>query len=112
MTIPSIDPRRLWVPNGVGDLDFGTGPSGALRRGGATRTPNQSVRQGEALRMTTRTKHVPTVHPAARMYADEYRAGKLSRREFLTRATALGITTATAYTMIGATQPAKAAGHM
>lgn len=50
------------------------------------------------------------VHPAAEMHAREYREGKLSRREFLTRATALGVTTAAAYSMIGAT-PARAAGH-
>ena len=45
------------------------------------------------------------VHPAALMHADEFREGKLSRREFLTRATALGVTTAAAYSMIGATAP-------
>jgi len=50
------------------------------------------------------------VHPAAKMYADEYRAGHMDRREFLTRATALGVTTGAAYAMIGAT-PAKADGH-
>ena len=41
------------------------------------------------------------LHWAATMYADECRAGKLSRREFLTRTTALGVTAATAYTLIG-----------
>ena len=51
------------------------------------------------------------IHPAAKMHADEYRDGKISRREFLTRATALGVTTAAAYTMIGATAPVKAGSH-
>ena len=44
--------------------------------------------------------HVPT-HPVAEMYADEYKAGKLSRREFMTRSTALGVSAAAAYSMIG-----------
>ena len=50
-------------------------------------------------------------HHAAEMYADEYRAGKLSRREFLTRTSALGVATATAYGMIGLDSPAQAAAH-
>ena len=41
------------------------------------------------------------VHETAKMYADEYAAGQLSRREFLTRATALGVSTAAAYSLIG-----------
>ena len=53
----------------------------------------------------------PNVHPAAKMHADEYREGKISRREFLTRATALGVTATAAYHMIGAAAPARAAGH-
>ena len=53
----------------------------------------------------------PKLHPAAEMHADEYRDGKLSRREFLTRATALGVTSAAAYGMIGASAPAKAGSH-
>ncbi len=50
------------------------------------------------------------IHPAAKMHAEELAEGKISRREFLTRATALGVTTAAAYNMIGAT-PAEAGGH-
>ena len=50
------------------------------------------------------------VHPAAKMHADEYAEGRISRREFLTRATALGVTTTAAYGMIGA-EPVEAAGH-
>lgn len=48
------------------------------------------------------------LHPAALMYADEVRAGKLSRREFLTRATALGLTAPLAYGLLGLEAPAVA----
>ena len=51
------------------------------------------------------------IHPAALMYAEEEKAGKLSRREFLSRTTALGVSAATAYSLIGAAQPAQAGGH-
>ncbi len=61
--------------------------------------------------MTKHDKSLGMVHPAALMHADEYRAGKLSRREFLTRATALGVATTAAYGLIGASAPARAAGH-
>ncbi|MEM9425787.1 MAG: ABC transporter substrate-binding protein [Pseudomonadota bacterium] len=42
------------------------------------------------------------------MHADEYREGKIGRREFLTRATALGVASSTAYGLIGAAAPAHA----
>ncbi len=42
-----------------------------------------------------------TSHPAAEMYAREYKAGQLSRREFLVRSTALGLSAAAAYSLIG-----------
>ena len=48
------------------------------------------------------------LHPAAQMYADEVRAGKLSRREFLTRTTALGVSAAAAYGLLGLSAPVKA----
>lgn len=48
------------------------------------------------------------IHPAALMHADEYRAGKLSRREFFSRATALGVTATGAYGLLGLTAPAMA----
>ncbi len=51
------------------------------------------------------------IHPAALMYAAEEKAGKLSRREFLTRATSLGLTATAAYGLIGASTPAHAGGH-
>ena len=40
-------------------------------------------------------------HPVAQMYAQEYKAGQLSRREFLVRLTALGVSAAAAYSLIG-----------
>lgn len=58
----------------------------------------------------TRTDAGLTHHPVAQMYADEHKAGKLDRREFLVRSTALGVSAAAAYSMIGAT-PALADGH-
>ena len=48
------------------------------------------------------------IHPAAKMYAEEFHAEKLSRREFLARSTALGVTTVAAYGLIGATMPSTA----
>jgi peptide/nickel transport system substrate-binding protein len=41
------------------------------------------------------------VHEKAEMYAKEYAEGRLSRREFMVRATALGVTSAAAYALIG-----------
>jgi len=46
------------------------------------------------------------LHPAAQLYAREYAAGHLSRREFLTRASALGISATAAYGLIGLAAPA------
>ena len=40
----------------------------------------------------TYMKTIKALHPAAQMHLDELRAGKLDRREFLTRTTALGLT--------------------
>ena len=52
-----------------------------------------------------------TVHSAARAYANEVAEGTLSRREFLTRATSLGVSAAAAYGLLGLAQPARAAAH-
>ncbi len=52
------------------------------------------------------------LHPAARMYAQEHLAGKMDRREFLTRTTALGVASTAAYALIGANAPARAAAHV
>jgi peptide/nickel transport system substrate-binding protein len=46
------------------------------------------------------------VHPAAQMYAREVTEGKLGRREFLTRATALGVSATAAYGLLGMAAPA------
>ncbi len=48
------------------------------------------------------------LHPAASMYAEELKAGKLSRREFLSRTTALGVSAVTAYGLMGMSAPARA----
>lgn len=60
--------------------------------------------------MTHETLTGAPVHWAAEMHAQEFRDGKLNRREFLTRATGLGVTAAAAYGMIGLPTPAAAAG--
>ncbi|MEM9797053.1 MAG: ABC transporter substrate-binding protein [Pseudomonadota bacterium] len=60
------------------------------------------------------TKHgtdpVTRIHPGALMFAEEHKAGLMDRREFLTRATALGVSIPAAYGLIGAT-PARADAH-
>jgi peptide/nickel transport system substrate-binding protein len=48
------------------------------------------------------------LHPAAAAYAREVGAGTMSRREFLTRATALGVAIPSAYGLIGLAAPAHA----
>lgn len=58
--------------------------------------------------MTKHDKTTKAMHPAARMYAAEVDAGTLSRREFLTRATALGVTAPAAYSLLGLAAPAEA----
>jgi len=55
--------------------------------------------------------HMADVHPAAVMYADEVAAGTLSRREFLVRTTALGVSTVAAYGLLGLNAPAQAEAH-
>ncbi|RGP36079.1 ABC transporter substrate-binding protein [Pseudotabrizicola alkalilacus] len=55
--------------------------------------------------MTDKTE---MLHPAATTLASEVRAGKLSRREFLSRATALGLTAPAAYALLGLEAPAQA----
>ncbi|WP_170760214.1 ABC transporter substrate-binding protein [Ruegeria lacuscaerulensis] len=59
--------------------------------------------------MENRTTTGASIHWAAEMHAQEYRDGKLSRREFLARATALGVAVPAAYSMIGLAAPARAA---
>lgn len=62
--------------------------------------------------MTKATINGKDLHPAVQMYADEFKAGKLSRREFLSRGTALGATAATVYALGGLSDKALAEGHM
>lgn len=54
-------------------------------------------------------KSLQRVHPAAEMYAQECKDGIISRREFLTRASALGVAATAAYGLIGLEAPAYAA---
>lgn len=61
--------------------------------------------------MTHQTINGKPVHWAAEMHAQECKDGKLSRREFLTRATALGVTSVAAYGMIGLDSPVHAEAH-
>jgi peptide/nickel transport system substrate-binding protein len=56
--------------------------------------------------MNGQTSTRRAVHPAAEMYARECREGRLDRREFLTRATALGVAVPAAYGLIGLAAPA------
>ncbi|MEM1003994.1 MAG: ABC transporter substrate-binding protein [Pseudomonadota bacterium] len=61
--------------------------------------------------MKNQTTTGAPVHWAAEMHVQEYRDGKLSRREFLTRTTGLGVTAAAAYGMIGMAAPVHAEGE-
>jgi peptide/nickel transport system substrate-binding protein len=58
--------------------------------------------------MTDPRKAADTPHPTALNCARDCRDGRLSRREFLTRATALGVAAPTAYAMIGLAAPQQA----
>ena len=51
---------------------------------------------------------IKAMHPAAEMHLQELRDGTLSRREFLTRTTALGLTATAAYGLIGLASPVRA----
>mgnify|MGYP000098919653 CR=1 FL=1 len=54
------------------------------------------------------TFETETLHPSAVMYAAEVRDGTLSRREFLVRSTALGVSAVAAYSLLGLDAPASA----
>ena len=62
--------------------------------------------------MTKINNNYEKVHPATKMYAKEFQKGQLSRREFLSRTTALGLTASAAYALGGLTRPAQAGGHL
>jgi peptide/nickel transport system substrate-binding protein len=59
----------------------------------------------------TDTTRAAGLHPAAKMHADDFAAGKISRREFLTRTTAMGVSAVAAYGLIGLSAPANAESH-
>ncbi len=59
----------------------------------------------------TKSTSTEVLHPAATMFLDEFRAGKLSRREFMTRTTALGVSAAAAYGLLGLASPVQADAH-
>ncbi|SMX31045.1 ABC transporter substrate-binding protein [Octadecabacter ascidiaceicola] len=61
--------------------------------------------------MTNKTLTGAPLHSAVDVYVKDEMAGKLDRREFMARTTALGVTSAGAYGLLGLTQPALAAGH-
>ncbi|MDF1855798.1 ABC transporter substrate-binding protein [Pseudooceanicola sp.] len=60
----------------------------------------------------TQMNNKDRIHPAAQMYAKEFKSGQLSRREFITRASALGVATPAIYALGGLDRPAEAASHM
>lgn len=61
--------------------------------------------------MSPRSRSPRSIHPAARSLAREQATGLLSRREFLTRATSLGVSIPAAYGLIGQPMPARAESH-
>ncbi len=61
--------------------------------------------------MSHETINGKPLHGAIAGHLEEYKSGTLSRREFLARASALGATTAAAYSMIGIATPALADNH-
>jgi len=55
-----------------------------------------------------RREELAALHPGVGLYLREHRGGRLSRREFLTRATTLGASAAVAYGFLGLPMPAGA----
>ncbi|QYK40042.1 MAG: ABC transporter substrate-binding protein [Paracoccaceae bacterium] len=58
--------------------------------------------------MTAQIRSRDMIHPAATAYADEVKAGTMSRREFLARVTALGVAAPAAYGLLGLVAPSPA----
>ena len=56
--------------------------------------------------MTNEIRSMTALHPATGSYSEECSSGKMSRREFLTRTSALGVFTVAAYGLLGLTAPA------
>jgi peptide/nickel transport system substrate-binding protein len=65
-------------------------------------------RDRETRKMSAPTPSHAAVHPAAGLYAAEVKAGTMSRREFITRATALGVAAPAAYGLLGLAAPTPA----
>ena len=61
--------------------------------------------------MINKTLTGASQHPAVDIYVNDVKAGKLSRREFMARTTALGVTSSAAYGLLGLVQPAAAAAN-
>jgi peptide/nickel transport system substrate-binding protein len=59
--------------------------------------------------MSKQTVNGQPLHPAVEMYKNEFLEGKLSRREFFARASALGASTAAIYSMAGLIAPVASA---
>lgn len=55
--------------------------------------------------MIYKKRKATELHPAAQLFAQECQEGKLSRREFMTRATALGVAAPAAYGLLGLAAP-------
>lgn len=55
---------------------------------------------------TLKQSSLKKFHPSLGMFVDEVKSGKLSRREFLTRATTLGVSAVAAYGLLGLNMPA------
>ncbi len=56
----------------------------------------------------TKMDKIEALHPAAYMHLQEVQDGKLSRREFLTRTTSLGVSAIAAYGLLGLAAPVRA----
>lgn len=53
----------------------------------------------------------PSFHPAAQTHAEDFRAGRMSRRDFMSYTTSLGLSATAAAALGGFAAPARAAGH-
>lgn len=58
--------------------------------------------------MTKANPEADDMHPAAALYRAEFEAGAVSRREFFAKTTALGVSAAAAYGVLGLAPPARA----
>src|SRR5690554_887682 len=110
MTNACVDATRKLVPNTLRDGGRFRPRPGALRMASpeSGRSAFKNNQRHRELPMKHATLNGKPVHRAAQMYAEEFKAGKLSRREFLARGTGLGVAAATLYAMGGLGSPALA----